>query len=471
MRLQESNQTAVGGARTKRIAYNSLSLFVRFAVIMVLNLYSTRFILGGLGEEDYGIYSAVASVVLIGSCLSPVLLLSFQRYYSFSLGEQDTDKYSAVYTVSIRIVAILALAVLVVMELVGLFFLDQMTIPVDRLDVAKAVFQFSLFTFVFSLVQIPFLAAIISHEDMGIYTVISMTECLLKFALAYCIVRSGMDGMIFYGAGLLCISFLLFLAYLATARWRYAECRYRSKSVQRGLYRELLSFSGWTLYGTLAGTGLIQGSAILLNLYFGPVANAAFDIALRIYNAFTQLTNAIVVAFRPAMIKSYAEKNMNYLRRLFSLSNVCIMLLLIVTAIPLVYFMPDVLRLWLKDYPEAATQCSRLMLVFVVILAMHNPITTIVQATGQIRSYSLLVETITILNVPVAWFCFEVLHAPIYALFLVMLTLASVAHAMRVYCLRGMYVDFSLSRYLATIVLPVAMAMTLCTLYSLGLIG
>ena len=448
--------------KSGRIATNTLVLFVRMFLIIVINLYAVRVVLQNLGETDYGVFNTIAGVVLTSTFLSHTLALSVQRFYSYAIGKQEGAYLREIFSASLLIVILLSLLILILFESVGIWFVDtQLIIPADRLPAARWIFQFALFSFILTLLQIPFIAAVFAHEDMGFYALISTIDCILRLLVAWLIGLTAADHLILYGGGLLGIAFLVFLSYVFIACRRYTECRFK-KVKQKEVYKELLSFSGWTMYGNISGMAMIQGSTILLNVFFGPLANAAFAIANQIYNALGSLSNTVVLAFRPAMIKSYAEQKFDYLDGLFYVHNKALLYLQIAVCLPLVCEMPTILHWWLGDFSQEMVVFSRLFVVYVVGLVMNNPISTIIQATGHVKYYSLTVESITILSLPVAWLFFR-LGYPSFTLFVVMIVICILAHLVRLICLHHYYPSFSYRQYIFTLIVPA----TICVLLSL----
>ncbi len=446
-----AKKTDVNNNNTKRIASNSLVLFARILLITAVNLYAVRLVLGGLGKVDYGIYNAVAGVVMTFSCLLAVLSVSVQRFYSYSVGADDEQQLPRIYSASINIIAVLSVVIVVLFETVGLWFVHhKLNIPIDRMPVVDWIFQCSVLSLVFMFVQIPFTAAVFAHEDMNVYALVSGMDCLLKLVAAMLIKAVVMDGLLFYCICLMGTSFITLCFYVFIARHRYKECHYVGTSDRR-LYRELLSFSGWTLYGAFTGMTLIQGSVILVNMFFGPVATAAFGIANTIYNAFVSLTNTIVLAFRPRVIQSYASQAFDYLSMLFSMYNKALMFVLIIVAVPLVIEMEDVLKLWLGDCDVEMVRFSQLFVVYASLLSMHNPITTIMHATGNMKMYQLVVETLMVICLPLAYVLFRI-GFPVETLFYTMIGCCVLAHCARVYCIGRYYSRFNSISYLRDLV-------------------
>ncbi|MBQ0085575.1 MAG: polysaccharide biosynthesis protein [Prevotella sp.] len=437
----------------KKIAKNTLLLFMRMFVLMLINLYAVRLLLSALGEEDYGIFNVVAGVVTMLSCMGTVLALATQRFYSDADGKKDYKRLKEIFSASINLNIGLSFIILIVFETIGLWFLNvHLNIPDDRMFAVQCIYQFSIFTFICSILQIPYMSAVIAHEHMGIYTIISTVECLLRLIVVCLIAYASIDGLIFYGGGLFLVSILIFLTYAITANRKYAECHYQ-KVKNKSLYKEFTAFSGWTLFGSVASIGMVQGNTILLNLFFGPITNAAFAIALQINNAFAALCNSVVMALRPAMIRSYASNDRDYLQKLFNTSNKFLFFILIAIGVPLISEMYDILNIWLGDFSEEMVLFSRMIIVYVIILAMHNPITIIMHASGKVKYYHLISESVMIVCFPLSLILF-LFGMPSYTVLVCMISVCALAHVVRMFCLKYYQTDFSIRRYLLSFVIP-----------------
>lgn len=429
-----------------RIAKNTFLLLVRMFILMVISLYSQRILLNSLGDDDYGLFNAVAGVVIMLTCVSTVLSISTQRFFSCELANNDNKKLNEIFSKSINLNVALAFLTLVLFETIGLWYVScKMIIPPDRVFASHWVFQFSIFSFINILIQTPFMAAVMAHEDMGIYTIITTAECFLKFAVVLLIGAFDIDNMIFYGLGLWGVSLLVVVSYISVSVIRYQECRYKWQKNKK-LYHELLTFSGWTFYGSLAGTAMIQGNLLLLNQFYR-FSESAFVISMQIYNAFMQLCGSVVLAIRPAMIKNYSIKEYGKLNLLFSFCNKTLLLFITIIGIPLIFEMPTVLDIWLPDVSELKIKFARLMIIYVTVITMQNPITIIMQATGNIKNYHLYIDTILLLCIPVSCGLFYYEYPPETVLYS-MIIVCIIAHFIRLYLLKVNYQVFSVKDYL-----------------------
>ena len=438
---------------TKRIAANTLALFARMFGIMIINLYAVRILLKGMGAEDYGTYNAVAGIVLASNVITTTLAVAIQRFYSYAIGKKDYNKLRDIFSASINIISVVSLVIILLLETVGLWLLNwQLSIPPDRMEAAYWVFQFSLCSFLLSLIQLPYTAAIFAHEDMGFFALFSFLECVLKLAVALLLAQSCIDKLVFYGVGVFLVSCVVFLFYFSVARKKYAECHYK-RVTERGIYKNVASFSGWTMYSALAAIATTQGNTVLLNIFFGSITTAAFAISTQIMHAFQSLGNSIVLAFRPQMIKSYAENNYSYLNRLFMTNNKLALYLLIGVSIPIATEIRTIFSWWLGDVPEETICFARLCIIYTVCLFMNAPITIIVQATGKMKQYSLWVETIILMCLPISFGAFQA-GAPSSCAIFSLIFVSLIAHVARMVCLNKLYSHYPIKHYIFSLIAP-----------------
>ncbi|MDY5532547.1 oligosaccharide flippase family protein [Butyricimonas virosa] len=439
--------------KSTRVAKNTILLYIRMMVVMLINLYTVRLVLNALGVEDYGVYNVIAGVIIMLQSVSSVLSTATQRFYSYSIGENRPEYLKNIFSASINIYVLFSFLVIVLGETIGLWFVNtQLVIPTERMIAANYVYQFSIFSFVCTIIQVPYSAVTIAHEDMGIFAVISTLEAVLKLMFAWLLFIIPFDKLIFYGAFLFLIPVLSLILYMVIGHGKYAECHYQKK-IERSLYKKMLSFSGWTLFSSLAGTGINQVNTILVNIFFGPVVNAARAIALQINSAMSSFCASFLTAIKPPMIKSYAEGDHVYLNKIFYLSNKFVYYCLLLVCLPLLFEMDTVLELWLKIVDVQTVLFSRLILIYALIMSLNNPISIIIQATGYVKEYSVFVEFFTLLSVPVTYILFK-LGYPAYTTFVVMVIVAFAAHIVRLIYLKKYYNLFSYSEYIKLFILP-----------------
>lgn len=439
--------------KNRSIFSNTLLLFVRIFVITLVGLYTLRIVLNNLGHEDYGLFIAINGVVLLSSCLVPVFSLSLQRFYSYYLGKNDETSMKKTYSASINIIIAFLVVLALLFATVGRWFVfSEMIIPEAKIEVVSIIYDFSIVSLMFSILQVPFTACMFANEDMGVYTVVSSVDCVMKLVVAVTTGIFSIDNLVYYCGGLCATACFTFLIYAATAYHRYSECRYIVVT-DRSFYKLLLSFSFWTTISSVAGISIIQGSSILLNIFFGPLANAAFGVANNLYNAFNSLSNSVVLAFRPVMIKTYSAGNHSRIVALFGSYNKALCYLLLFVSVPIVIEMPMILKLWLGNINDTTVIFCRMFVAYALILALHNPITTIIQATGNIKNYTFCCDVIMLMHIPLAWLFCRMGLAPA-CVFVSIIIVAVSAHVIRVICIKRAFAPFNIRSYVIKFVIP-----------------
>ncbi len=455
-------------SNSRRIAKNTTFLYMRMLVVMLINIFSVRYVLKGLGVVDYGVFNVVAGLVTMFSSLSSIISSATLRFHSYAIGEGKEEKVSDVFTASLNIYAILAIVILIIGEAIGIWFINtQADIPIERMTAANWVFQFTMFTFVFGLLTAPFTSLIFAYERMSVFSVISVTECVLKFLLAYSLIFLSGDHLVFYGIGLLLIQSCVFLAYFFSSRRGGGKYHYK-KHVGKSLYKQMLSFSGWTLFSSGASIGISQLVTMITNVFFGPIVNAARAIAFQINAAMNTFTGNIIVAIRPPMIKQYAEGDYVKVNRYFTFSNKAVFYSLLLMLLPIFFEMETVLHLWLGVDDVQTIMFCRLILIYALILSLNNPISIIVQATGNIRAYSTYVEIPTLLCFPATWILYA-LGCPAESAFYAMIGAILLSHIIRLVCLKHLFPVFSYRDYAFKFVMPAGIITLLASLVLYGI--
>lgn len=440
-------------SKSKRIAKNTAFLYVRMLIVMLINIFSVRYVLKGLGVVDYGVFNVVAGLVTMFTSLSSVISSASTRFHSYAIGEGNEEKVSDVFSVSVNIYAILSLGIFLIGEVIGLWFINaKADIPADRMVAANWLFQLIIASFVVGLMTSPFSALVFAYERMHIFSLVSVAEGILKFILAYSLLWMSGDRLVIYGVGLLVVSVLSFGTYVLTSKGGGGTFRYK-RTTEHGLYKRMLSFSGWTLFSSAAGIGISQLVTMITNVYFGPIVNAARGISFQVSSALNSFTNNIIMALRPPMIKQYAEHNYEQVNLFFNFSNKTIYYSLLVILLPIFFEMEIVLKTWLDIEDIQTTMFCRLILVYVLILSLNNPISIIVQATGNMRAYSTYVEIPTLLCFPVTWLLYR-MGMPAESAYYVMIVAILLSHIIRLICLKRLFPVFSYREYMSSFVLP-----------------
>lgn len=396
---------ALKSENNKRIVKNTFMLYIRMGLVMIISLYATRVVLSVLGEEDYGIYNVVGGVVVMFSFLSRTLASASQRYFAFEIGRGDYDKLNKIFNINLILFAIVIGIVLVLAETVGLWFVNtQMTIPDERMVAARWVYQFAVLSFCVHLIAIPYQATIIAREKMHVYAFIGIMEALLNLALALLLktLNWGFDVLIVYGALMFLVHIITNGSYVAVARRRFEETRIKFYWEKRQAL-EILSYSGWNLFGAVAGIVRSQGINILINVFFNPAINAARGLSYQVNNALNQFASNFYTAVRPQVTKYYAQGDKSATMSLVFSSSKFSYYLLLFLAVPVMVFSHELLDLWLVEIPEYTELFLILVVIIGLIDSISNPLMTLAQATGRVKLYQAVVGSIIILNLPLSW--------------------------------------------------------------------
>ena len=427
---------------------------------MIINLFTVRFVFKSLGECDYGIYNVIAGVIIMFQSVSAVLSTSTQRYFAYSLGDSGANNLRDIFSVSLKIFIILSILIIFLSETLGIWFINkQLHIPDNRLFTANVVFQYSLLSLIVGLIQSPYLSLIIAHEDMNIYACVSLVDCFLKFLAAFMISYFPYDRLHLYGAVMFFIPLFTCLCYIGICRRKYSECKWKTVK-DKNLYHSLLSFSGWHLFSSIASIGMNQIITFLVNIFFGVLVNAARGISLQISGAVGAFSNNFIMAIRPPMIKAYAERNFDYLNKLFHYSNKFVFYFMLIIVLPMYFEMETILSIWLNSCNEQTVLFSRLILIYALIVSLNNPISIIMQASGKIKEYFVPVEVFTIFC-PIITYLLFILGFPAETSYYAMIGTICCSHVVRLICLKKYYPPFNLHQYIFSFFLPAVLVLLL----------
>lgn len=380
---------------------------------MLIGLYTVRVILHALGHEDYGIYNVVGGFVTMFTFITSTLVSASMRFFAFALGKGEYVLLNRYFNTSLLCYMILSIILFVLIEAFGYWFVNyKMVVPSERLEAANWVLQFALFSFIVRIMAVPFKSMLVAYEKMFVYAMISVIDSFLLLVIAFLIQGVAFDRLKFYS---LCI----FGVALISTAWYTVWCRsvFRETSKihlrwETPLLKEMLSYSGWYMFGTMATVVRSQGLNILLNLFFNPVVNAARAIAYQINNALNQFVNSFYNAVRPQITKLTAAEEKDKMLALVFSSSVISFLLMDLIAVPLLVKMPFVLSFWLGDVPEHTVIFARLVIITAMIETLGHPLSTAVCAMGNIRNYQVATGVIIMLNLPVSYFLLTVWQYP-----------------------------------------------------------
>ncbi len=387
----------------KRIAKNTFMLYIRMLFLMVVNLYTSRVILQALGVEDYGVYNAIAGFIAMFSMVSSAIAGAISRFITFVLGQGDKDKLKKVFSTAIIIQLTLAAIVVVLVEVVGVWFLNtHMTIPDRREVAANWVLQFALVTFVLNLWSTPYNAALIAHEKMAAFAYIGIFEGVANLIIAFMVMYSPFDRLIVYGAFICLIALITRMIYNGYCKKHFDECIFKW-TFDYNLFKEMFSFAGWNFIGSISGLLRDQGINILFNVFCGPIINAARGLAIQVQTAVFKFSSNFYVAVQPQITKSYASDNVDESHDLVLRSSRFAFLLLTALIVPLITETDFILQLWLKEVPAHTTAFVQIILLCTLIDSLSTPLIYLMLATGNIKRYQIVVGLFNFINFPVAW--------------------------------------------------------------------
>ena len=398
---------------SKRIARNTLLLYVRMLLLLFIGLFTSRVVLAALGETDYGVYNAVGGMVTVFTFLTASISSAISRFLAFELGNGgDATRMRKLFSAGIAIQLVFALVLVILAETAGLWFLHhRMNIPDGRMGAAEIVLQCSLVALVIQLLAIPYNAAIIAREKMSAFAFISLLEAGLKLAVALMVKYCLNDRLVLYAFLMAAVALVVRMSYGYYCRRHFPESRGKL-IVDRSFLREIFSFSGWNFFGSSSYVLNTQGVTILVNVFFGVALNAARGVALQIENIAKQFVSNFLTAINPQITKSWASGNRDYCFSLVAKGVKFSLLVILAFFLPLYFEAECALDLWLAKVPAHSADFVRLALVGLLVDMVGNPLLTLILATGKVRNYYLLTGLTSYLCLPLAWLAFK-LGAPV----------------------------------------------------------
>lgn len=422
-------------ANNKRIAKNTLLLYFRTLFIMLVTLYTSRVVLNTLGVTDYGIYNVVGGVVAMFGFINGSMSSATQRYITFALGKGDQSNLQKVFSTALQIHVLIAVLIVVLGETVGLWFMyTQMQIPTDRMDAAFWVLQCSIASTVIMIISVPYNADIVAHEKMSAFAYISILEAVLKLAVVYMLVVFSYDKLILYAFLILAVQLLIRLCYSRYCNRHFEESKYRHVW-DKSLFKEMTGFAGWSMFGNLSSVLFSQGLNMLLNVFFGPVVNAARAVAVQVQSAIQQFVTNFQMALNPQITKTYAKGEMGEMHKLMFRSARFSFYLLFLLSLPVLFETDFILTVWLKTVPDHTIVFLRIMICTSLLYTLSNPLMIANQSTGKVKRYQAVCGTILLLILPVSYICL-LLGCPAYSVFIVHFVMESITQAVRMVLLR-----------------------------------
>ena len=444
---------------SKRIAKNTIFLYIRMLLIMVVSLYTSRVILQTLGVEDFGINNLVGGLASSFVFFSSSLSNATQRFLNVELGKNNIQGLTRVFSLSLIIYFIIAVVVVIVAEFVGIWLINhKLVIPVERLNAANWVFHTMVLGLGITLISSVFDSVLIARENMKIYAYISIMEVFMKLFIVYILRWLEFDKLILCAVLFFLLQLLVKSLLILYCIWKYPECKFRF-AWNIALFGNMFRFVGWNGLGTVVWMINEQGVNILMNLFFGPIVNAARGISSQVSAAVNNFSNNFFTAVRPQIIKSYAGQDYEYFRKLINLSSKYSFFLIWLLCLPIIMRSDAILQLWLGEVPEYASEFVQWILLFNCVNVLTNPFWSGVQAIGKLKKYIVVGSLIFLSAFPLSYVSLKLGFSPVVVF--QVLTIVRIIYLLitiRIFC---QLIDFSINTYLVQVICPIIMVFLL----------
>lgn len=442
-----------------RVFKNTIALYIRMLILTLISLFTTRIVLDVLGAEDYGLNNVVGGFVGMFGFLSGNLTISSQRYFALCLYDDSWGNLNKFFSMNFFIYMLFSVIVLVISETFGLWFvMYKLVIPAGRMTACIIVYEFSVSILLLNMVIAPFLALLVADENLSIYAIVSILEGTFKIIVAYLLFITKKDKLIVFSFLNFCISLMINLFYAVYCLRKYKKLRIGFYK-DRDAYKEVFSFLNWNMIGAVAHVGKGQGVNIIMNLFFGPIVNAARGLAFSVNNAVLSFSQNFMKAVDPQITKTYASGNAGSFNKILQVASKMSFFLLYIIILPLVCNMNYVLTLWLHDVPDYTVVFTVLALIDAVIMSITDPIMTAVHATGKVKWYQIIVGGISLLNLPLAYLCLKINANPNYT-FYVSIVLSVLMAIVRIIIISRLC-DFSIKKYIHNVLIPICLVMSI----------
>lgn len=452
---------------SERVLFNTAVLYIRLIVVMVIGLFTMRIVLDALGETNYGIYTLVAGVVGMLAILQSAMSTTSMRYMSYSLGSGDEDLISRTFNTTLFLHLIIGFAVVAFIEIGGYFMFEYfLNIPEDKLFDAKIVFHLMALTTFVAILAVPYDAVINSHENMLALSVVDIIGAVLQLVVAVYLTYTNLNLLIIYGLGMFLVQLIMRVINQQYSVTHYKECRLNfKKAFDKSLSKEIIAFSGWNLFGSIAAMSVTQVRSVLLNMFFGVKVNASEGIAKTASSAVNLVSVNLTRAINPQLVKSEASGDRQRMLSITSMSTKFSVFLFALIAIPVIIEMPYLLNIWLKDVPEFAVVFARLTIIALLIEKFTFEITNAIRAIGKIRELTVTEAIIFFLNIPVSYILFKANYPP-YTIFIVGIFFCVIVFFERLYFGKTI-ANMNIASFVKLTILPVAFALLLATILTL----
>lgn len=437
---------------TRKIAVNTILLYIRMGLVLLIGLYTARVILDSLGEIDFGLYNSIGGIVAMFSFACGTLSAACQRFFMVEMGKGDDTQLRRVFSLCLMIFVLLVLGIALVTEPLGLWFMEHKMQLAGRTAAARWVFHCSILSFAAIGISLPFQGLVIAREKMNAFAYISVFEAVGALAIALLIRHASSDRLIFYAILMLVKQIIVSALYIFYCLRHFPESHY-IRAWDKGRFKEIFAYTGWNLIGTSAGIFKVYGVDLLLNMFYGPAVNAARGMAFKVYGMVSQLRENFMTASKPQIIKSYSGGEYEGMKKLVFQTAKFSNYLMLFIAIPLMLEMSFLLGIWLKEVPQYTGLFAILMLVNALLEGADYPVMLAIQANGNIRNYQIVVGCVQLLLLPICYLLLKFGTFPPQIVFYVAIAISICAFFARMYYARKL-VGITIPELAAKALLP-----------------
>lgn len=403
---------------SKRVAKNTILLYTRMIILMIIGFITSRVILGVLGIKDYGIYSVIAGFLSLFGIISGSLSSAISRFITVELGKGDISKLKKIFSTSLFVQIIMGLIVAALIETIGLWFLEnKMNIPAGREYAALVCLHCATFTTFINLINVPFSSTIVAHERMTAFAYVTILDAGLKLLICYLLVLSPYDKLIVYAYLGVCVSLLVSIVYWVYCFFNFNETSFKLR-IDRGLFKDIWKFAGWNFFGQTSWILNTQGVNMLMNIFFGVSVNAARGIAEQVNSIINQFVNNFMIALNPQITKSFATGNKEAAYNLACRGAKFSFYIMLIISLPVMIESEQILKLWLVTPPEYSASFVRLAILSTFTTVLGNPLVVLQMAHGAMKKYQLCMTTLGCLPFPLTYLSFSLGASPIIAYYI-----------------------------------------------------
>ncbi|HEY5368232.1 MAG TPA: hypothetical protein VIJ75_04505 [Hanamia sp.] len=437
-----------------KIVKNSLILYVRLFIVSLVGLFSSRFVLQALGISDFGLYSVIGGIVFMMAFLNNVMVSTTFRFIAFETGTGDNEKVNKLFNISLIIHLFLALLVILFAETIGVYYIKHfLNVPAGKMRDALFVFHLSVFSILFSVVSVPFQGLIIAKENFRISALIEILRSFLALSMVVFLLFYPGDRLRLYAFLIALVSLIPPMLYFFYSRKYYTLLIKWKFQRNKKKYKEMFAFSGWILFGASASAAEIQGSALLINIFFGTLLNAGYGIANQLNKLVLMFSSSINQAFVPQITKSYSGGNETRTNQLMVSSSKYSFLLMLLPALPILLSTDYLLKLWLKEVPPGTAIFIQLMIINSLIAAANAGIPVVIHATGKIKYFQIILSVITLAGLPVSYTLFKLGYPP--QVLLITYTVIAIINFFVGQVLLRRIIDFDVIDFFKKVYLPI----------------